>query len=61
VNADRSGSGLGVVEGHGAELVIGMKDEVGSEGTSEVKAKGLGGPTIVVCIPGSTHSTVWYM
>lgn len=32
-----------VVEDHSAELVIGMK-EVGSEGTSEVKSKGLGGP-----------------
>jgi hypothetical protein len=31
VNAERSSSGLGVVEGHEAELIIGMK-EVGSEG-----------------------------
>jgi hypothetical protein len=38
VNADRSGSGLGVVEGHGAELVIGAK-EVGSEGTSESRPR----------------------
>ena len=39
VNAERSCSGLGVVEGCEAELVIGAK-EVRSEGTSEVKAKG---------------------
>jgi hypothetical protein len=42
VNAEGS-CGLGVVEGHESELVEGT-EEVGSKGTCEVEAKGLGGP-----------------
>lgn len=38
VNAKRSCSGLGVVEGSEAELAIGAK-EVGNEGMSEIEAK----------------------
>ena len=41
VNAMRSCSGLGVMEGSEAELAIGANEE-GSEGTSEIEAKGLG-------------------